>query len=117
MIQLVAQMKQLARSKDHQLRLQMYTTLIDATLIALVNEDGSWKYLIPLSILIALGHSLMKNMLYNTTPRQHLEEMSMLHISKAVAQNAGSLWLNPKGKLEENCTKVDSLWSRVKRFV
>ena len=40
---LLGQMKQLARNKDHQLRLQMYTTLIDATLIALVNDDGSLK--------------------------------------------------------------------------
>ena len=36
-------MKELARNKDHQLRLKMYTTLLDATLIALVNEDGSLR--------------------------------------------------------------------------
>ena len=63
----MGQMKQLARNKDHQLRLQMYTTLLDATLIALVNDDGSLRKCDTIVDLIALVHSLMKNMLYNTT--------------------------------------------------
>ena len=118
---LVAQMKQLARNKDHQLRLQMYTTLIDATLIALVNEDGSLKKCDTIVNFDCFGAFTDEKHALQYNPRgQHLEEMSMLHIlQKAVAQNAGSLWLNPKGETRGELYKseLDSLWSRVKRFV
>ena len=118
---LVGQMKQLARSKDHQLRLNMYTTLLDATLIALVNEDGTLQKCDTIVSLDCFGAFTDEKHALQYDPRgQNLKEMSMLHILKqAVAQNAGSLWLNPKGETRGELYKseLDSLWSRVKRFV
>lgn len=118
---LVGQMKQLARDKDHQLRLQMYTTLIDATLIALVNDDGSLKKCDTIVNLDCFGAFTDEKHALQYNPRgQHLQEMSMLQILKrSIEQNAGSLWLNPKGETRGELykTELDSLWARVKRFV
>ena len=118
---LVGQMKQLARNKDHQLRLQMYTTLLDATLLALVNEDGSLQKCDTIVNLDCFGAFTDEKHALQYNPRgQHLQELSMLQIlQKAVQQNAGSLWLNPKGETRGELYKseLDSLWARVKRFV
>ena len=114
-------MKQLARNKDHQLRLQMYTTLLDATLIALVNDDGSLQKCDTIVNLDCFGAFTDEKHALQYNPRgQHLQKMPMLLIlKKAVEQNAGSLWLNPKGETRGELYKseLDSLWSRVKRFV
>ena len=118
---LVGQMKQLARNKDHQLRLQMYTTLLDSTLIALVNDDGSLKKCDTIVNFDCFGAFTDEKHALQYNPRgQHLQEMSMLHIlKKAVAQNAGSLWLNPKGETRGELYKseLDSLWSALNEFV
>ena len=118
---LVGQMKQLARNKDHQLRLQMYTTLIDATLIALVNDDGSLQKCDTIVNLDCFGAFTDEKHALQYDPRgQCLQEMPMLQVlKKAVEQNAGSLWLNPKGETRGELYKseLDSLWARVKRFV
>ena len=118
---LVGQMKQIARNKEHQLRMQMYTTLIDSTLIALVNEDGSLKKCDTIVNLDCFGAFTDEKHALQYNPRgQHLQEMPMLQIlKKAVEQNAGSLWLNPKGETRGELYKseLDSLWARVKRFV
>ena len=118
---LVGQMKQLARNKDHQLRLQMYTTLIDSTLIALVNDDGSLQKCDTIVNLECFGAFTDEKHALQYDPRgQHLKEMPMVQVlRKAVEQNAGSLWLNPKGETRGELYKseLDSLWARVKRFV
>ena len=108
---LVGQMKQLARNKEHQLRLQMYTTLIDATVIALVNDDGSLQKCDTIVNLDCFGVFTDEKHALQYDPRgQHLQEMPMLQVlKKAIEQSAGSLWLNPKkGKPEESCTRVNS---------
>ena len=118
---LIGQMKQLARSKDHQLRLNMYTTLLDASLIALVHTDGTLQKCDTIGNFDCFGAFTDEKHALQYDPRgQNLREMPMLQILKhAITQNAGSLWLNPKGETRGELYKseLDSLWSRVKRFV
>ena len=118
---LIGQMKKLARSKEHQLRLNLYTTLIDATLIALVDDNGALKKCDSISGFDCFGAFTDEKHALQYDPRgQGLKTMPMLNIIQlAVQQNAGSLWLNPKGETRGELYKneLDSLWSRVKRLL
>lgn len=118
---LVGQMKQLARSKEHQLRLQMYTTLIDATLLALVDGNGQLKKCDTIGNFDCFGAFTDEKHALQYDPRGlELTALPMLQIIKmAVEQNAGSLWLNPRGETRGELykTELDGLWSRVKRLL
>jgi len=118
---LVGQMKKLARSKDHQLRLQMYTTLIDANLIALVDASGNLLPCDTIGNFSCFGAFTDEKHALQYDPRgRNLQSMSMLDIlQKSIAQNAGSLWLNPKGETRGELykTELEGLWSRVKRLM
>ncbi len=118
---LLGQMKQLARSKEHQLRLKMYTTLIDATLLALVNDDGKLKKCDTIGNFDCFGAFTDEKHALQYDPRGlNLIALPMLQILKmAVEQNAGSLWLNPRGETRGELykTELDGLWSRVKRLL
>ena len=118
---LIGQMNKLARSKEHQLRLNLYTTLIDATLIALVDDNGALKKCDTISNFDCFGAFTDEKHALQYDPRgQGLKTMPMINIIQlAVQQNAGSLWLNPKGETRGELYKneLDSLWSRVKRLL
>jgi len=118
---LIGQMKKLARSKEHQLRLNLYTTLIDTTLIALIDEHGALKKCDSISNFDCFGVFTDEKHALQYDPRgQGLQEMSFLNVIQlAVQQNAGSLWINPKGETRGELYKneLDSLWSRVKRLL
>lgn len=119
--ELVGQMKKLARSKDHQLRLQMYTILIDANLIALIDDKGNLLPCDTIGNFSCFGAFTDEKHALQYDPRgRNLQPMSMLDIlQKSISQNAGSLWLNPKGETRGELykTELEGLWSRVKRLM
>lgn len=117
---LLAKMKESARNKDHQLRLQLYTILIDATFIALSEEDGTLIQCDTISGFPCFGVFTDEKHAFQYDPRGlNLTEISALQvIQKCIAQGAGSLWLNPKGETRGELYKneIEELWRRTRRL-
>ena len=113
-------MKESARNKDHQLRLQLYTIFIDSTFIALSEVDGTLIQCDTISGLPCFGVFTDDKHALQYDPRGlNLVEMSALQvIQQCIIQGAGSLWLNPKGETRGELYKneLEELWRRTRRL-
>jgi hypothetical protein len=90
-------------------------------LIALVDENGALEKCDSISNFDCFGVFTDEKHALQYDPRgQGLKKMPFLNVIQlAVQQNAGSLWINPKGETRGELYKneLDSLWSRVKRLL
>lgn len=117
---LLAKMKESARNKDHQLRLQLYTIFIDSTFIALSEADGTLIQCDTISGFPCFGVFTDEKHAFQFDPRGlNMQEMSALQvIQQCILQGAGSLWLNPKGETRGELYKneLEELWRRTRRL-
>ena len=113
-------MKESARSKDPQLRLQLYTIFIDCDFIVLTDSDGSLLQCDSIQKFPCFGVFTDEKHALQFDPRaQNLTVLPALDvIQKCILQEAGSLWINPKGETRGELYKneLESLWQRIRRF-
>ncbi len=118
--ELLAKMKESARSKDHQLRLQLYTLFIDCQFIALTDSQNALLKCDTIQKLPCFGVFTDEKHALQYNPRgQNLSHLSALDvIQKCIIQGAGSLWINPKGETRGELYKneLDGLWQRIRRI-
>ena len=118
--ELLAKMKESARSKEHSLRLQLYTLFIDSNFIALTDTDGTLLQCDRIQNLPCFGVFTDEKHALQFDPRaNNLTILPAIEvIQRCILQGAGSLWIKPKGETRGELYKneLEGLWHRVRRF-